>query len=118
MIPRHLIVRIAALGMMTAVVAWPVASSHGQTIELGPNRLQINPPETIPDEPERPYRPLEPESITEYEAIQIAKGEGLDRVERVREGRRGWVVVGIDRNGDDMRIMISRDGEVIDVQRD
>ncbi len=104
--------------MTTAIVAWPVAGAHGQTIELGPNGLRVNPPEVIPEEPERPYRRPAPEGISEYEAVRIAQGEGLDRVERVRQGRRGWVIVGIDRNGDDMRIIISRNGDIIDVQRD
>ncbi|MDZ4365440.1 MAG: PepSY domain-containing protein [Afipia sp.] len=103
---------------MIVTVVLPGASAHGQTIELGPNGLRVNPPEVVPEEPERPHRWLEPEGITEYEAIRIACGEGLDRVERVRQDRRGWVIVGIDRNSDDIRIIISRDGDVIDVQRD
>ena len=118
MILRRLLMSAAALAVMTATVVLPGAGAHGQTIELGPNGLRVNPPEVVPEEPERPYRRLEPEGITEYEAIRIARGEGLGRVERVRQGRRGWVIVGIDRNGDDIRVIISRDGNVIDVQRD
>ena len=57
-------------------------------------------------------------SITTDEAVNIAREEGLARVDRVREGRRGWVIVGIDDNGDDMRIVISRTGEVVAVQRE
>lgn len=118
MILKNLAVCVSALAMMAAVVSWPIEDARGQTIELGPNGLRVNPPELIPDEPDRTYRRPEPESITQYEAIRIARGEGLDRVERVRRGRRGWVIVGIDRNGDDMRIMISNDGDVIDIERD
>lgn len=115
---RTLLVSIAALTVMTATVVLPIAGAFGQSIDLGPGGLRINPPELVPEEPARPYRRREPEGITEFEAVRIARGEGLDRVERVREGGRGWVIVGIDHNGDDLRIVISRDGDVVDVQRD
>ncbi|WP_156330221.1 PepSY domain-containing protein [Bosea vaviloviae] len=118
MISKSWAAGVAVLTVMAAILVWPVASARSQTIELGPNGLQINPPEIVPEEPIRPYRRFESEGITEYEAVRLARGEGLDRVERVRQGRRGWVIVGIDVNGDDMRIIISRDGDVIDVQRD
>lgn len=64
------------------------------------------------------YRRSQPESITTDDAVRIAREEGLARIDRVREGRRGWVIVGIDDNGDDMRIIINRNGEVVAIQRE
>ena len=39
-------------------------------------------------------------------------------VERVRRGRDVWIVTGTDGYGDDMRIVIGDDGEVLDIRRD
>lgn len=78
---------------------------------------QAEPEDSDEIEPPR-YRRDAPESITTDEAVRIAREEGLMRIDRVREGRRGWVIVGIDDNGDDMRIVISRTGEVVAVQRE
>lgn len=89
----------------------------GQSIDLGPDGLRVRPPEVVPEGRAAPRYEAEDE-ISEEEAVRIARREGMRRVERVREGRRGWVVVGSDRNGDDMRVMIGRDGEIIDVQRE
>ena len=118
MISRSKVMAFAALAVATANVAWPGQSALGQTIELGPNGLRVNPPEVIIEEPQRPLRRFEPDGIAEYEAIRIARSEGLVQVERVRQGRRGWVIAGVDRDGEDMRIIISRDGAVIDIQRE
>lgn len=89
----------------------------GQSIDLGPDGLQVRPREFMPDRRPAPREELE-EEISEDEAVSIARRAGMRRVEREREGRRGWVLVGIDRNGDDLRIIIGRDGEVIDIQRE
>lgn len=107
---------IPVLGMLLTGIVMSQAAL-GQTIDLGPDGLRVRPPEFVPDRQPAPLYEAE-EEISEEEAVRIARREGMRRVERVREGRRGWVIVGIDRNGDDMRIMIGRDGEVIDVQRE
>jgi hypothetical protein len=88
-----------------------------QSIDVGPDGLRVRPPEFVPDRAVPPRYDAD-DDISEDDAVRIARQEGMRRVERVREGRRGWVVVGVDRNGDDMRIMIGRDGEIIDVQRE
>lgn len=69
------------------------------------------------DEPGTRYGRAQPQSITTDEALRIARGEGLARVDGIRESRRGWVVTGMDRNGDDMRIVIGRSGEVADIEQ-
>ncbi len=107
---------ISAIGMLLAGIVMSQAAL-GQTIDLGPDGLRVRPPEFVPDRQPAPRDEAEGE-ISEDEAVRIARSEGMRRVERVREGRRGWVFVGIDRKGDDMRVMIGRDGEVIDVQRE
>lgn len=107
---------IPVLGMLLTGIVMSQAAL-GQSIDLGPDGLRVRPPEFVPDRRPAPRYETE-EEITEEDAVRIARSEGMRRVERVREGRRGWVVVGIDRNGDDMRVMIGRDGEVMDVQRE
>lgn len=109
---------LATMMMIGLPVLWTPGSAMAQTLELGPNGLRINPPETVIEVPERPRPRFEPEGITEYEAVRAARGVGLEQVERVRQGRRGWVVRGLDVNGDDIRVIISREGEIIDVQRE
>lgn len=105
-----------AFGFVLAGMVFTHPAS-GQSIDIGPDGLRVRPPEFVPDRRPAPPEEIDDE-ISEDEAVRIARREGLRRVERVREGRRGWVVVGIDRNGDDMRITIGRDGEVIDIQRE
>lgn len=101
-----------------ALAFLPAAPATAQTIELGPNGLRVNPPGSVIEVPEVPRRRYEREGISEGEAVLIARRQGLDRVERVRQGRRGWVVAGIDIDGDDIRVIISNDGDVVDVQRE
>jgi hypothetical protein len=95
-----------------------IAPRYGQTEpeDVTPRYRPSEPEES--DELDPRYRRDGLESITTNEALRIARDEGLARVDRVREGRRGWVIVGIDRNGDDMRIMINRSGEIVDIQRE
>lgn len=107
---------LSALSIITA--PWPATIATAQTIELGPNGLRVNPPEPFIEVPERPRSRFEREGISEGEAVRIARREGLERVERVRQGRRGWVVAGIDMDGDDIRVIISNRGDIIDVQRE
>lgn len=92
-----------------------------QSLDLGPNGFGIRPPETVPDETlplPRRYGPDAEDEISENDALSIAREEGVRRIDRVREGRRGWVIVGIDRNGDDIRILINRRGDVVFVERE
>ncbi|WP_439495183.1 hypothetical protein [Bosea sp. (in: a-proteobacteria)] len=99
-------------------------AAFAQSTEIEPNDGRLRPPEIVPEEPtqlERPMQPerrLEAEDIGEDEAVRIARDEGMVRIERIREGRRGWVIVGIDHNGDDMRIILNHQGEIIDIQRE
>lgn len=91
------------------------APRSAEPVQPAPRYSQVEPED---EEVEPRYRRGEPESITTDEAVRIAREEGLARIDRVREGRRGWMIVGIDDNGDDMRVIISRTGEVVAIQRE
>lgn len=94
------------------------APLRGQAEQQAPGqRFSQAEPEEEEDVAPR-YRRSQPESITTDDAVRIAREEGLARIDRVREGRRGWVIVGIDDNGDDMRIIINRNGEIVAIQRE
>ncbi|PZN92704.1 MAG: hypothetical protein DCF30_22760 [Hyphomicrobiales bacterium] len=114
--------RSVSLSILGGIFGISVAGAAvAQSFDLGPDGLRIRPPEPVPDDalpsPHR-YEPEAEDGISEDDAVSIARDEGVRRVDRVREGRRGWVIVGIDRNGDDIRIMINRRGEIVDIQRE
>lgn len=98
-----------------ALVAATLGLGHGalaQTIEFGPGGVRVGPSyDRYPPPPPR-YE----DGISEREAVRIARRQGVEEVDRVRPTPRGWVVGGSDRNGDDIRVIISRYGEVIDVR--
>lgn len=101
------------VGLIAAILAVPCAGAIAQGIEFGPGGIRIDPGY---ESPER-YAPRPRyDGISEREAMRIARRQGVDEVERVRPTPRGWVVRGLDRNGEEIRVVISRDGEVIDVR--
>lgn len=104
---------IFGIGVTGAAVA--------QSLDLGPKGFGIRPSETVPDEtlpPPRRYGPDAEDEISENDAVSIAREEGVLRIDRVREGLHGWAIVGIDRNGDDIRILINRRGHIVFVERE
>ena len=101
------------MGLIAAILAVPCAGAIAQGIEFGPGGIRIDPGHEAPDR----YAPRPRyDGISEREAARIARRQGIDEVERIRPTPRGWVVRGLDRNGDEIRVVISRDGEVIDVR--
>lgn len=56
--------------------------------------------------------------VSRAEAIQIARGYGLVRVEEVERDDDGWEIEGRDRRGREIEIEISRNGRVAEVDRD
>jgi hypothetical protein len=95
---------VAALGAGCGATA--------QTIEFGPGGVRVGPGYDRRPPPPARYD----DGISEREALRIARRQGVEEVDRVRPTPRGWVVGGTDRNGDDIRVVISRYGEVIDVR--
>ena len=107
--PKHFIA--AALFGAGLVVAAGAAQAQG--IEFGPGGIRIDPGFRGPPPP----APLYDDGISEREAIRIARRQGVIDVDGVRPTPRGgFVVRGLDRDGEDIRVVISRFGEVISVR--
>lgn len=102
---------IAAV-MVTALVA--TVPAQAQSIEIGPNGIQVNPDDSRRmDRDRRGYG----DEISERRAARIARNEGMDEVESVSRRRNVYVVRGVDRRNDDMRVVIDRrTGEVLEVR--
>ncbi|MEJ5021442.1 PepSY domain-containing protein [Ochrobactrum vermis] len=96
---------IVAVTMSALVSTVP---AHAQSIEIGPNGIQVN-----PDGDRRPSR----DEISERQAARIARSEGLDEVDGVSRRRNVYIVRGIDRRDNEMRVVIDRrTGEVLEVR--
>ncbi|GLU29532.1 PepSY domain-containing protein [Brucella sp. NBRC 12950] len=99
--------------MISALVS-TAAPSNAQSIELGPNGIQIN-----PDGSRQMYRERNTDrgEISERRAARIAREEGMEEVESVSRRRGVYVIRGIDRRNNDMRVVIDRrSGEVLEVR--
>jgi hypothetical protein len=97
-----------AAGIALALAGASVPAS-AQGIEFGPGGVRI-------DRGERFDRG---DDVSRGEAVRIARGEGLRDVDDVSRRGRRWIVEGSDRRGNDIRVTIdSRDGSVVDVERD
>jgi hypothetical protein len=95
---------IAATALLT-MTASPLVSA--QTLEIGPNGVRMHQSDRM-----RPDM-----SISEREAIRIARHEGLRDVDSVRRSRSVYVVEGTDRRGNDIRVDVDRrTGEVVSVE--
>lgn len=55
--------------------------------------------------------------IGRSEAIEIARAQGVDDVERVRRARGVWMIDGIDPYGELVGVRVSARGEVLDIRR-
>jgi len=94
----------------TALVALTSApQAFAQSIVIGPDGVRLAEPDRQPV-----YRSRE---IGEREAVRIARSEGVRDVDDVRRTRSRYVVEGVDRRGDDIRVDIDRrTGDVIAVR--
>lgn len=93
-----------------------VSSAMAQNIEFGPNGVRVDRERT--ERGFRPDREFRGDAIDRSEAISIARRQGVEQVERVRESRGSWTIDGQDRRGDDIFVRVSMRGEVLDVRRD
>ncbi|MCH4542854.1 hypothetical protein DK867_12445 [Ochrobactrum sp. POC9] len=92
--------------IMSAFVS--TVPAHAQSIEIGPNGIQV-----IPDGDRRPNR----DEISERRAARIARSEGMEEVDSVSRRRSVYIVRGIDRRDNEMRVVIDRrTGEVLEVR--
>lgn len=102
---------ISALFMSAVAVSAPAKS---QSIEIGPNGIQVNPDGN--NRMDRNRRAVRGE-ISERQAARIARAEGMDEVESVSSRRNSYIVRGIDRRENDMRVVVDRrTGEVLEVR--
>lgn len=96
---------IAAIAVATIMSATP---SFSQSIEIGPGGVRVNPGMEPP-----PPRYM---GISERQAIRIARRNGVQDVDDVARRRNVFVVRGVDRDGDDIKVVIDRgSGEVLSV---
>lgn len=120
---------ILAAMLFAAGSVGAAAPALAQGVEFGPDGIIIDPgirnappPPPLFDEApplldEAPLRPHYGDGISRREAMRIARWQGVVDVDGVRPGPRGgWVVFGLDRFGEDMRVVVSRFGEVMSVR--
>lgn len=103
---------VIAAVMLASLIS--VAPANAQSIEIGPNGIQV-----VPDGNRRMDRDRRPDrgEISERRAARIAQSEGMDEVESVSRRRNSYVVRGIDRRDNDMRVVVDRrTGEVLEVR--
>ncbi|PSH68048.1 hypothetical protein CU102_15935 [Phyllobacterium brassicacearum] len=101
--------RLVIVGAAVLMTAAAVPQSFAQSIVIGPDGVRLR--EAAPERVERRYY-----EIGERQAVRIARAEGVRDVDDVRRTRSRYVVEGIDRRGDEIRVDIDRrTGEVISV---
>lgn len=105
--------------VLATAMIFAAAPAMAQSIEIGPNGIQVVPPR---DDRPRDYRP-EPrresrrDGISERRAARIARSEGMEEVEAVNRRRNVYIVEGVDQRGEDMRVVIDRyTGDVLSVR--
>jgi hypothetical protein len=100
---------IFGIAALLAVTASP--QTFAQSLEIGPDGLRLHETDRR-SEPDTVRR-----GISDREAVRIARHEGLRQVENVRRRGSAYVVDGMDRRGNDMRVSVDRrTGEVISVE--
>jgi hypothetical protein len=91
------------------------ATSHAQSIEIGPRGLRVDPYGAPYDRRDWRYRHY---GVSEWEARRIARAYGLARVWNSFRTRDVWVVSGEDWRRHHMRVVIDEDnGRVVDIDR-
>lgn len=103
---------VLAAALISAGLFAAGGAAQAQGIEFGPGGIRVDPGFRGPPPP-----PRYDDGISEREAMRIARRQGVVDVEGVRPtSRGGFVVSGLDRDGEDIRVVISRFGEVISVR--
>ncbi len=107
-------INYSTIAAVIASVLLAAAPVHAQSIEIGPNGIQVN-----PEGERRMMRDRRPDrgEISERRAARIARDEGMDEVDTIARRRGVFVVRGVDRRDNDMRVVIDRlSGEVLEVR--
>lgn len=101
-----------AVAFMSAVIF--TVPAHAQSIEIGPNGIRVNPDGN--DQMDRNRRTGRGE-ISERQAARIARSEGMDDIESISRRRSTYVIRGVDRRDNDMRVIIDRrTGEILEIR--
>jgi len=106
--------RFSAIAAVIVAALLSTVPAQAQSIEIGPNGIQVN-----PDDDRRMHRDRRDygDEISERRAARIARNEGMDEVESVSRRRNVYVVRGLDRDDNDMRVIIDRrSGDVLEVR--
>jgi hypothetical protein len=104
MLKKLVIIGAASLLTLTAV-----PQGFAQSLEIGPNGVRLR--EHRDDRMDRRMM-----GIDERQAVRIARHEGLRDVDNVRRMRSRFIVEGMDRRGNDIRVAVDRlTGEVLSV---
>ncbi|MBA8837709.1 PepSY domain-containing protein [Ochrobactrum sp. RH2CCR150] len=106
--------RFSAIAALIVAALVSTVPAQAQSIEIGPNGIQVN-----PDDDRRMHRDRRDygDEISERRAARIARNEGMDEVESVSRRRNAYVVRGLDRDDNDMRVIIDRrSGDVLEVR--
>jgi hypothetical protein len=112
---------LAAFGLVLAAPVIPSISTaaQAQSIEVGPGGVRVNPDSEFRRGPPGPdYRYGPRWRISERDAVRIARRHGMIDINRVVDAGREWRVVGMNRRGSFMRVVVNaRSGDVIRVVR-
>jgi hypothetical protein len=109
--PRHFVTAALAAGLLVTAAF----SAAAQSIEIGPGGVRVDPGYRRPAPPPR----YEEAGVGRREAVRIARSQGLRDVESVERRGRVWRVQGVDRNGDDMVVVVHAEtGEVVRVSHE
>ncbi|MDH7785914.1 putative membrane protein YkoI [Ochrobactrum sp. 19YEA23] len=106
--------RFSAIAAVIVAALLSTVPAQAQSIEIGPNGIQVN-----PDDDRRMHRDRRDygDEISERRAARIARNEGMDEVESVSRRRNAYIVRGLDRDDNDMRVIIDRrSGDVLEVR--
>lgn len=106
--------RFSAIAALIVAALVSTVPAQAQSIEIGPNGIQVN-----PDDDRRMHRDRRDygDEISERRAARIARNEGMDEVESVSRRRNAYIVRGLDRDDNDMRVIIDRrSGDVLEVR--
>ncbi|WP_027231112.1 PepSY domain-containing protein [Phyllobacterium sp. UNC302MFCol5.2] len=101
--------KLLIIGATALVAITSAPQAFAQSIVIGPDGVRLAEPQREPA-----YRSRE---ISERDAVRIARSEGVRDVDDVRRRGSRFVVEGIDRRGDDIRVDIDlRTGDVVAVR--
>ncbi|MBB5575419.1 MULTISPECIES: PepSY domain-containing protein [Rhizobium] len=100
--------KVFAIAAIATAIILSATPSFSQSIEIGPGGVHVNPGI------EPPPRDM---GITERQAVHIARREGVQDVDSVTRRENVFIIRGVDRDDDDIKVVIDRQtGRVLSVE--